>query len=413
MGSSSSSVRAILTPRQVRGANRAAVLQLLRRNEALSRAEIARQTGLSEGSVSRIAAELIRLGLISEAGAENSTGGRPATRLRLAHTRLGAGVDIHNWEVRFSVATMSGELLESRSFRTPSSPDATLELIAAQFKKLRSLYGRERLEGIGVSARGIVDSRSGMVELGNDARWVRVPVRDRLQAALRTPVYVDNNVRLGALAEYHYGLSGDPCGCLIFVKVDEGIGMGIVFDGKIYHGARMAAGEFGQMTIVDQRGGNGRHGRETLEQLASDPALCERYSRARGATRSAVGDCTTMVRRICHVAMSGDKIAEQALRETARYLGIGIANVVWGLDPDIIIVDSSYREAWSIVAEEIQAQFPGDEQLVNFRGLQLRPSLLAGEAAMIGAATLPFMSMFATGERSAALQLPSKLSAAK
>jgi hypothetical protein len=74
------------------------------------------------------------------------------------------------------------------------------------------------------------------------------------------------------------------------------------------------------------------------------------------------------------------------------------------LDPDIVVVDSSYPEAWPVVAEEIQAQFPGSEQLRNFRGLQLRPSQLRGEAAMIGAATLPFMNVFATGERT---QLPS------
>lgn len=388
-----------LNPHQMRGANRAAVLQLLRRNEALSRAQLARQTGLSEGSVSRIAAELIRLGLISEDGSENSTGGRPGTRLRLGRKRLAAGVDIHNWEVRVSVATMAGQLLEFRSFRTPSTPDATLDLIAAEFKSLRSSYGRERLDGIGVSARGIVDSDRGIVRLGSDARWVHVPVRDKLQQLLNTPVYVDNNVRLGALAEYHYGpLSGNAWACLIFVKVDEGIGMGIVLDGKLYRGARMAAGEFGQMTIVDQCSGNSDDGRETLERLASDPALCERYSRVRGRKRTLPGDTTAMVGRICHLAARGDKVAETAVRETARYLGIGIANVVWGLDPDIVVVDSSHREAWSMVAEEIQAQFPAHEQLANFRGLQLRRSVLGGEAAMIGAATLPFTSMFSTGE---------------
>jgi predicted NBD/HSP70 family sugar kinase len=401
MRSFSSSRRTVLRPGQVRGANRAVVLQLLRGHEPLSRAQLARQTGLSEGSVSRIAAELISLGLVTEDGEENSTGGRPATRLRLAQSRLAVGVDIHDWEVRFSIATMGGQLLDSRSFRTPSTPDGTLELIVAEFTRLRTQYGRERLEGVGISTRGIVNSRAGVVELGANPKWVQVPIRHRLQPILKTPVYVDNNVRLGALAEYHYGrLGGDDCGCLIFVKVDEGIGMGLVFDGRVYHGARLAAGEFGQM-IIGRRGSKP----ETLEQLASDQALCSRYAALRGDRRSGAARATTgFVRRICHLAMTGDGVAERALRQTARNLGIGIANVVWGLDPDIVVVDSSYPEAWPVVAEEIQAQFPGSEQLRNFRGLQLRPSQLRGEAAMIGAATLPFMNVFATGERT---QLPS------
>ncbi len=96
--------------------------------------------------------------------------------------------------------------------------------------------------------------------------------------------------------------------------------------------------------------------------------------------------------------MSGDNAATEALRETCRYLGIGIANVVWGLDADAVIFDGTMSEAWPLVGPWIAAQFPNPE-LLNFQDLMLRPSALGGEAATIGAATLPFIRLFSVGER--------------
>jgi hypothetical protein len=116
-------------PRQVRGANRVAVLQLLRHNEHMSRADRARQTGLSEGTVSRIMTDLISDVLVSEDGAENSTGGRPGRRLQLDSKRGAMGAEIQNWETRVATSTMGGRIVESRRFRTPASAEETLELI--------------------------------------------------------------------------------------------------------------------------------------------------------------------------------------------------------------------------------------------------------------------------------------------
>src|SRR4029077_7162621 len=145
----------ILRPRQVRGANRAVVLELLRQDERLSRVEIARRSGLSEGTVSRIIAELLRRNLGAEDGAENSTGGRPATRLQLEQSRVAVGVDIQPWEMRFSIGTMKGRIIETEHFRTPASPERTLEVIAQQFTAYRKRFGKDCVEGLGVSTRGI------------------------------------------------------------------------------------------------------------------------------------------------------------------------------------------------------------------------------------------------------------------
>src|SRR5690349_21277276 len=91
----------VLRPQEARSVNSALVLRLLRSDGRLSRAEIARNTSLSEGTVSRIVSDLIERGLVVEDGAENSTGGRPATRLQLSADRSAMGVDIGSWETRF------------------------------------------------------------------------------------------------------------------------------------------------------------------------------------------------------------------------------------------------------------------------------------------------------------------------
>src|SRR4051812_41259187 len=116
----------VLRPRQVRSLNSGIVLQLLRRFERLSRAEIARHSGLTESTISRIVGVLVRQSLVTEVGAENSTGGRPATRLQLSDTPLAIGVEIQNWDVRFAVASLRGRIVETEVLRTPAGVDATI-----------------------------------------------------------------------------------------------------------------------------------------------------------------------------------------------------------------------------------------------------------------------------------------------
>jgi predicted NBD/HSP70 family sugar kinase len=92
--------------------------------------------------------------------------------------------------------------------------------------------------------------------------------------------------------------------------------------------------------------------------------------------------------------MSGDKAAVSALQDTARYLGIGISNIVWGLDPDAVIIDGTLTEAWPLVDTVIRDQFADGREFLNFRNLLLRPSALEGRAAITGAAALSFRSLF-------------------
>lgn len=386
----------ILRPQQVRGANRAAVLHLLQQHDSLSRADVSRHSGLSAGAISRIVRTLIRNGLLREDGDENSTGGRPGRRLALDPRRVVMGVEIQNWETRCAISTMHGQIVETRRFRTPTSAKETLEQVAKMFLALSKQFGSQRLPGIGICVRGIVNSEKGTLVLGSRADWRNVPIRKFLETRFREPVLVENNVRAAALAEYTHG-TAEAFGrsCFVFVQVDEGVGMAVIFDGKLYHGPNMAAGEFGQ-TVIQLSPGNERHDRVgSLERLISNRSLCERFAEVSGTKRPGNGpDATTRARRIVELANTGDEIAREVLQQTAGFLGAGISNLVWILDPDTIVIDGALTGAWAFVEPLIRRQLPENAELWGIRNIQVQPSALGGDAALLGAALLPLNLTF-------------------
>lgn len=397
MVKSAVAAKRVLRSPEVRGANRAAVLSLLQQNDYMSRADVSRQSGLSEGAISRIVAGLMEDRLVREDGAENSTGGRPGRRLALERRRVTFGAEIQNWETRCALSAMNGRIVETRRFRTRPGAEETLAEIGAEFFAFRKKVGPDRLPGIGICARGIVNSDTGMLVLGGRPDWHHIPIREILEARLHEPVFVENNVRAAALAEYTYG-PAEVLGrhCFVFVKVDEGVGMGVLFDGKLYHGPHMAAGEFGQM-VIEASTSEERHDRPgCIERLISNAAICDRYSGLSGGSRQpSAGDTSARVRRIAEWAVAGSAAARQTVQETARYLGIGISNLIWGLDADTVVIDATIADAWALVEPVLRRQLPDDRELGGLRSLHVRPSAFGGEAALIGAATLPLSKIFA------------------
>ncbi len=351
--------------------------------------------------MSRIVADLLQEGVVVEQGGEEVTGGRPAIRLQLNEARCQAvGVDVQVLETRISLGTITGRILSSRRLRTPSSAEEALRLIVDEVGKLDTEPAGTGALPIGVTIRGLVNSDTGVAELGSDPTWVHVPIREYLSERLGRFVLVENNVRAAAQAEHYYG---DPeiqgSHCLLFVKVDEGVGMGIILDGRLYRGPRMAAGEFGQMVIADVPTDR-RHDRPgCLELLASDLATIERYRGSAGSPPGTPeGGTAEDVKRICGMAMAGDPAARYAVVETCRSLGVGIANAVWALDAETVVIDGAITEAWPLVLRTIRDQFPSGREFINFNNLILRPSSLRGDASIVGAVTLPFVSMFSSAE---------------
>ena len=181
-----------------------------------------------------------------------------------------------------------------------------------------------------------------------------------------------------------------------FVRVP---GVRVDMHGLVYRGPRMAAGEVGQMVIAESPSDQ-RHDRPgCLELLSSDLATVARYCRLAGVTSEDIAaNSSEQLRRICRLALSGDSFARQAVLETCRHLGIGIANAVWALDAETVVIDGAITEAWPLVMPAIREQFPQGKEFLNFNNLILRQSALRGEASIVGAATLPYVPLFSAGQ---------------
>src|SRR6266851_126054 len=373
-------------PPRLRGAGRAAVLRLLQLNKHLSGAEMARQTGLSEAQVSRVIASLIKEKLVRESGTESSTGGRPGRRLELEPARVAFGVQIQIQATRCAVCSVHGDVIESRSFPTPLSVEKALEKIAEMFFDFRKRFGIDRIVGAGLCMNGVIDHEAGILANGAPQDWINVPIRQILEERLREPIFLSSDVRAAALAEYTYGWRGvHGSHCFLYVRVDEDVEMGIILDGKVYHTPRMAAGRLGKMVMTSSPGPEGRDQPHHLDMFVSNSALCDRYASVVGEQPTSNSrEQASRVSQIARLAKKGDTRARQVFEDSGRYLGLGLANVAWALDPEVIVIDGAITDAWQLLESPLKLQ------LQDFRGLLVVSSALKGQAALIGAAMLPF-----------------------
>jgi predicted NBD/HSP70 family sugar kinase len=314
------------------------VLRILQSHGPLSRAEVARHTGLSAPAVSRAVANLLRLGLLEETSTAQATGGRPATRLRLASQNaqvLGAAIDADRCLV--VSAGLDGLLHEpSRSFDTPDSYPQLLRCLAEAARSLMDRPGVTTL-GLGISLPGLVDYRTGRAVLSPNLPLTngQTPARD-LADRLGLDCIVLQESHALCLAEQHHGLAR---GLEDFAMLDvqTGVGLGVVTGGRLLTGHSGLAGEIGHITVVPdgQRCGCGNVG--CLETVASDTSLARRVSRRLGRPVS--------IEEVLHLARSPHYDLTADLDDYCRYLALAVAAVINLFNPSRLFVHGRGFEA--------------------------------------------------------------------
>ena len=380
----------------IRDINRQIVLNYVRDREPISRAEIARVTELQRSTVSLIVEELVTEGLVEEIGAGTSTGGRRPTLLRLrAEGAIAIGIDVTPSMTTVAASDLVGRVLAREQFEIGMRRD---ELTARMVDCVRRVCaGREGgvTAGVGISLPGLVDPCTGRAVYIPYFKWRDWPVAEEVEKATGLSVRVDNDANAAALAELWFGRPEvSDARDFILVLVAEGIGTGIVFDGRIYRGERGAAGEFGHM-IVGEKGpvacscGN----YDCWEAFASECAAVARYLKATGAEPDSA---PVTFARVVDGALGGEPAAIDALTETAHYLGIGISNLIVGLSPEAVVVGGQITRAWSIVSPSLEETM----QRSIRRGLpsaRIVASTLS-EPTLMGAASLVLSRKFGLDE---------------
>jgi predicted NBD/HSP70 family sugar kinase len=337
----------------IRDINQTIFLHLIREQQPISRADIAKQTGLRAGTVSAIVNRLIRGGLVYEGTEGPSTGGRPPRNLHVnAESYYVLAVDIGVSDTVFAVSDFNGRVLQRRSLITEGSPEEFLNRLCDEIDGLvKTKYPRIRFGAIGVSVPGLIDRDTGTVEVSPNLEWKDVPLRSIMSERLGLPVFVENDANAAAFSEFWYGpLNEAKVKNLIFILVVEGLGTGLVINGELHVGSRHGLGGFGHMSI-DPSGelcSCGRRG--CWETFASERATVERYHRVTAKQGLPFVDLKDLIA----LANRGDEMALQSLRITAEYLGEGISNLAHGIFPETVVIGGNITAAWPIIEPVIQ-----------------------------------------------------------
>lgn len=345
----------IARPNTIRDINKQIVLNYVRDRAPISRAEIARQTALQRSTVSAIVDNLQFDGLIEETGTGDSTGGRKPTLLKLrTGIPVAIGVDVTPRQTTIALADLSGQILHQETF--PTSPDADFmsAQIVEKVKKHAVKNNKYNLE-VGISVPGIADQTNGKVLYIPYFQWRDWDICRQITDQTGLRVTVDNDANAIALAELWFGEERNRKDRnFITVLVAEGIGTGIIFDGQIYRGEKGAAGEFGHMIVGENAPVECSCGsRICWEAHASEKAIRFRYQNL--LKKHSPGNGDYRIEQLIKLANGGDEEAIQVFQETARFLGIGISNLIVGFSPQVIIVSGRIVNVWSIIKDEIRS----------------------------------------------------------
>jgi len=367
------------------------VLNYVRELGPISRAEIARETALQRSTISLIVDELRIDGLIEEVSGE-STGGRPPSLLSLRTAdAVAIGVDLGTVKTVMASSDLAGRVLEQEEFPTDNDVNKTLKNIVQCAQRL---IGKNNgtIEGIGISLPGVVDPETGNLYVPHFS-WRNEPIAETLTHATSLPVSIDNDANAAALAELWFGRPEiREVRDFILVLVEEGVGTGVVFDGQVYRGEGGTAGEFGHMTI-----GTGAPvpcavgSTECWEAFASERAALARYQKLSRSN----GNNDINFAKLMDLALRGERNARTALKETARYLGIGIANLIQGLAPEAVIVAGPIARAWPVIVEDLKTSV--DSSICRgFPSTPIMDSTLGSQPTLMGALSLVLASKFAS-----------------
>ena len=376
----------------IRDINRQIVLNYIREEGPLSRAEIARLTALQRSTISLIVEELLKTGLIEEVYGESS-GGRPPQllSLRAAHA-VALGIDLGKKRTIVASSDLSGRILDKEEFATDRDLTVTMDRIIDCARRMIQKSGGS-IEGVGLSVPGLVEPIKGAVLHIPHLDWDRPDITGRLSTLTGLPVRAENDANAAALAELWFGRPEiSEVRDFITVLIDNGIGTGIVFDGQIYHGKDGVAGEFGHMTIGRDAPIACSAGRfDCWESFASERSAIARYSQISGKKN---GESVTFP-QLVELALEGQDHAIQALKETAQYIGIGVSSLIQGLSPEVIVIAGSIVRAWSVIEDEVKKAAIGSI-CQGYPSANIMPSTLGAFPTLMGALSLVLANKFAS-----------------
>ncbi len=313
------------------------------------------------------------------------------------------GVDLGGTNIVVGLLpTEGGEVLGLRlrptdSHRGPKSVvDRIIEMVEQSIAEVLNTHGgrRDDIAGVGIGSPGPLDRKAGVVINTPNLGWRNFPLRDLIANAVNLPATLDNDANCATYGEWWLG-AAKGVDTVVGLTLGTGIGGGIVLDGKIYHGASDIAGEIGHMTIdsTGRRCKCGNYG--CLEAYASGPAIALRAVEGIEAGVDTVladmvggrlDDITAAT--VYEGVVAGDEYATEVMKDTAKFLGAGIANILNVLNPEMVVIAGGVTRA----GDHLFAPLRAEVRRRAFRAAEERCSIVSGElpgtAGVVGAAAV-------------------------
>jgi predicted NBD/HSP70 family sugar kinase len=343
----------------MRQINRSILMNLIKLHEPVSRAQLAELTGMFRSTVSEIVKELVSLGLVLETVGQPRGRGRVPVLLSLNNRSFWViGVCVRPERTDVALAGLSGKKERSISFPTPARPNQLLSRLSGAINQLRDQPGCTNpldIYRIGVGVPGRVDAAAGrMLGPAHLPAYANFNMVAALEERFGIQTEIQNDARLGALAEASIEAAEQKdSGEFVFVQIaPEGVGGGIVIDGELYNGHHETlAGEFGHM-VVEANGPQCACGRRGCWELyVSDRATVRRYAPQSDPTDPQNRE------KFWEAVSKREPAAVKCLKETARYIGIGLGNIVCTLDPASMVIAGRVCKEWDIVFPIIDRAF--------------------------------------------------------
>ncbi len=278
---------------------------------------------------------------------------------------LYVGLDLGGTNIKGAVTTAEAQSLADETVPTlaQAGPEAVMSQMDDLARRLVAQAGAEwrDVAAVGIGVAAWLDYDAGLIlQAANLAGWVDIPLREQMSQRLGKPVVVENDANAAAWGEYVAG-AGRGAHSMALLTLGTGIGGGIIVHDRLLRGHSDTAGELGHTMIRDDGPECVCGNRGCLEAFASAPATVQRFIEAvRGGADSALaekvraGEAVT-TEDIYQQAMAGDTLCRQTLQETARFLGIGVHNIIMAVNPQRIVLAGGMIAAGDLIMETVKA----------------------------------------------------------
>ncbi len=380
--------------------NETYLLELIRTNKQISKADLAQLTGLSPTACGIIVTNLLDKGYISEAGVGVSTGGRrPVLYELIPRSYFSIGVDIDVDYIRFILMDITGQV-EYRD-KIPSKSNysvlASIELVEEKIHQIIQKHNikEERLLGVGVSIPGMIDNISHEVVFAPNLGWERVDLENMMASIGSFPIYVDNEAICSAICENWIGCCINQKD-FVCINMKSGIGSSIFAGGNLYRGCCGSAGEIGHI-MVDPNGpkcGCGNYG--CLETLASSKAMVEKAQKQ--IKQGLIADLTDIDSITIDDIISSTKAGNEATRvilvEASGYLGLAVANLINTINPSKIVLGKELDKFPEDILEHLKNIAFAKALKYPASRVEIVTSELGEDTSALGAAIIPLQKLF-------------------